>query len=278
MIGKWHLAFARRAGCRPTGASTRSSATVLAQQDYTRARAAASVLEGSIALGRRRVCVGRARPRLWRNDAPLDRAPTDGRRALGGLFATEARTVGRRRPRAAALPLLRGPDAARALCRRRAAAAVAAARRRGFDGGDARSDVAALVARSTSRSAPSRARSRREKGPSSSGFWRQRAQAGTERVGVPCSEARSGPSSKGHPDAVVRFMHRASWRRALPTRVTRIATSARRCWVSSGRRSAASTGATCGRTGSGHPRKTSSSSTTKRPAAALPSAAGASTC
>ena len=84
---------------------------------------------------------------FWRNDAPLDRSPaTDGVHSAE-LFANEARAVvgaaDRERPLflyyAAQTPHAHFVDGA-------PQRHVAAARRMGFSGGDARSDVAALVA------------------------------------------------------------------------------------------------------------------------------------
>ena len=146
MIGKWHLGFARRAWLPANRGFDSFFGYCLGAQDYTR-HESGEWLEGSIALGRRRAFALEAPGHdLWRNDAPLDRSPaTDGVHSAE-LFATEARTVvgaaDRERPLflyyAAQTPhahFLGGPQRS-----------VAAARRMGFDGGDARSDVAALVA------------------------------------------------------------------------------------------------------------------------------------
>ena len=119
----------------------------LGAQDYTR-HESGEWLEGSIALGRRRAFALEAPGHdLWRNELPLDRSPaTDGVHSAE-LFANEARTVvgaaARERPLflyyAAQTPHAHFVDGT-------PQRHVAAARRMGFGGGDARSDVAALVA------------------------------------------------------------------------------------------------------------------------------------
>ena len=70
---------------------------------------------------------------LWRNELPLHR-PRDGRRALGGSSRPKPGPRRRRRP-TAALPLLRGADAARAF---HGAPRHRRARRMGFGGRDVR--------------------------------------------------------------------------------------------------------------------------------------------
>ena len=83
---------------------------------------------------------------LWRNDAPLDRSPaTDGVHSAE-LFATEARTVVGAADRERPLFLYYAAQTPHAHFLGAPQRSVAAARRMGFDGGDARSDVAALVA------------------------------------------------------------------------------------------------------------------------------------
>ena len=168
MIGKWHLGFARRAWlpanrgfdsffgyCRgaaheshftPSPRLTRRFHPGLGAQDYTR-HESGEWLEGSIALGRRRAFALEAPGHdLWRNELPLDRSPaTDGVHSAE-LFANEARTVVGAAARERPLFLYYATQTPHAHFVGAPPRHVAAARRMGFDGGDARSDVAALVA------------------------------------------------------------------------------------------------------------------------------------
>ena len=84
---------------------------------------------------------------LWRNELPLDRSPaTDGVHSAD-LFANEARTLVGAADRERPLFLYYAAQTPHAhFVSGAPPRAVAAARRMGFDGGDARSDVAALVA------------------------------------------------------------------------------------------------------------------------------------
>ena len=146
MIGKWHLGFARRAWLPANRGFDSFFGYCLGAQDYTR-HESGEWLEGSIALGRRRAFALEAPGHdLWRNELPLDRSPaTDGVHSAE-LFATEARTVVGAAARERPLFLYYAAQTPHAHFVGALPRHVAAARRMGFGGGDARSDVAALVA------------------------------------------------------------------------------------------------------------------------------------
>ncbi len=146
MIGKWHLGFARRAWLPANRGFDSFFGYCLGAQDYTR-HESGEWLEGSIALGRRRAFALEAPGHdLWRNELPLDRSPaTDGVHSAE-LFANEARTVVGAAARERPLFLYYAAQTPHAHFIGAPPRNVAAARRMGFDGGDARSDVAALVA------------------------------------------------------------------------------------------------------------------------------------
>lgn len=146
MIGKWHLGFARRSWLPSNRGFDSFFGYCLGAQDYTR-HESGEWLEGSISLGRRRaLALDTAGHDLWRNDVPLDRSrETDGVHSAD-LFASEARTVIGAADRERPLFLYYAAQTPHAHFVGAPARHVAAAQRMGFDGSDARSDVAALVA------------------------------------------------------------------------------------------------------------------------------------